>query len=181
MSRFLIVVLALAACRDSKPQGSASGNELSRSLVGAWDASLSLSKPYPLGLHEPTAQRICGTIAFAEDHHQVTAAGDDSSLDRGVYDLNLSNLGLDWLDDPPFPIAVAKLSGERQKAGSSTDLLKIVLNPGSAERIVLLGRYDASGIDGRWTAQSARGTAAGSFSLTPHASRRSTCDLPAAW
>lgn len=180
MSRFLILVLALAACHDSKPQGSASGNEPSRSLVGAWDASLSLSEPYPLGVHEPTAQRICGTIAFAGNHH-VTAAEDDTSLDRGVYDLNLSNLGLDWLDDPPFPIAVAKLSGERQKAGFTTDLLKIVLNPGSAERIVLLGRYEESGIDGRWTAQSARGTAAGSFSLKPHASTRSTCDTPAAW
>lgn len=180
MSRFLIVLLALAACRDSKPQGSAGGNELSRSLVGAWDASLSLSNPYPLGLHEATAQRICGTIAFAGNNHQGTTAEDDTSLDRGVYDLNLSNLGLDWFDDPPFPIAVATLSGDRQNA-SSTDRLKIVLNPGSAERIVLLGRYDASGINGRWTAQSARGIAGGSFSLKPHASRRSTCDLPAAW
>jgi hypothetical protein len=180
MPRILILVLALAACRDGSPQRSpANGNDSSPSLVGAWDARLTLSKPYPLGLHERTTQIICGTIAFGENHHYAVASKDETSPDPGVYDLDLSSLGLAWIDDPPYPIAVAKLSGQAHNSGSSDDSVAIVLNPGSVERIVLLGHYDASGIDGRWTAQSARGTAAGSFSLTPHASNHAICDRPA--
>jgi len=55
---------------------------------------------------------------------------------------------------------------------AATDSVAIVLNPDSQERILLLGRYQANGIDGDWTAQSARGTATGSFSLRPHLTGR---------
>jgi len=172
MSRFLMFLLATVACGHGSPERAPGyGNSLSRNLVGAWDASLSLSKPYPLGVG-PKTQRICGTIGFVENHQVSDPSTDD---DRGVYDLDLSRLGLGWLDVPSYPIAVARLNAQVDMGESSRDSVAIVLNPGSAERIVLLGRYDVGGINGRWTAQSARGTAMGVFLLSPHtiASERS--------
>jgi hypothetical protein len=166
MSRFLIFLLATVACSAGSPERSpAHGNSLSRNLVGAWDASLSLSKPYPLGLAAPKTRRICGTIGFVENHQTADSSTDD---DRGVYDLDLSRLGLGWLDVPSYPIAVARVNAHADNAESSRDSVSIVLNPGSDERIVLLGRYDVDGINGKWTAQSARGTAMGEFLLSPH-------------
>jgi hypothetical protein len=164
MSRSLIFLFAVVACGRSLESSPAYGNSLSRNLVGAWDASLSLSKPYPLGLG-PKTRRICGTMGFVENHQ-----GSDGSTgdDRGVYDLDLSMLGLGWLDVPPYPIAVAGSNTDVDKSESSHDSVAIVLNPGSGERIVLLGRYDVGGINGKWTAQSARGTAMGFFLLSRH-------------
>ena len=172
MRSTLAVVLAVAAC-----EGGAPGKRLvleSRSgegLVGAWDAKLSLTRPYQLELHEPAIKQICGTIGFVENHYATAAT--DNSPHVGVYDLNLTLLGLDWLDDSSFPIAVETAVENFRNAGRRvSDSVAIVLNPGSAERIVLLGRYDVDGIRGQWTAQSSRGTASGSFSLTPHLNAR---------
>ena len=168
MSRLLISLVAVtAACGRGSPERSpAYEHTLSRNLVGAWDARLSLSKPYPLGLG-PKTRRICGTIGFVENHEASEPSTDD---DRGVYDLDLSRLGLGWLDVPSYPIAVATMNDGAGNTASSRDSVAIVLNPGSGERIVLLGRYDEGGINGEWTAQSARGTATGEFLLSPHAS-----------
>jgi hypothetical protein len=139
------------------------------SMVGAWDARLSLTNPYPLGLRHPAARKICGTIGFVENHR---GSGADAEVvpSVGVYDLDLSRLGLDWLSDDSFPTAIATEPRETRPglSGQLLDSVTIVLNPGSSERIVLLGRHDVAGIDGDWTAQSARGTATGSFSLRPH-------------
>jgi hypothetical protein len=166
MSRLLIVLLAVVACGQTSSESSAAHeNSLSRNLVGAWDASLSLSKPYPLALGEPKTRRICGTIGFVENHQTSEPSTDD---DRGVYDLDLSSLGLGWLDAPSYPIAVARSNAHADNLESSRDSVAIVLNPGSNERIVLLGRYDVGGINGKWTAQSARGTALGVFLLSRH-------------
>jgi hypothetical protein len=167
MSRVPILLLAVFACgRASTGRAPVYGDSLGRNLVGAWDASLSLSKPYPLGVG-PKTRLICGTIGFVENHQLSDPSTDD---DRGVYDLDLSRLGLGWLDVPSYPIAVARLNAQAGMGESSRDSIAIVLNPGSAERIVLLGRYDVGGINGRWTAQSARGTAIGVFLLKPHVS-----------
>jgi hypothetical protein len=169
---FGALALALVAC-----EGGAHGKRLAletpsdQSLVGTWDAKLSLTRPYQLELHEPAIKRICGTIGFVENHYATAAT--DNSPHMGVYDLNLTLLGLDWLDDRSFPTAVATTVGDSREAASRvSDSVAIVLNPGSAERIVLLGRYDVDGIKGEWTAQSSRGTASGSFSLTPHLNAR---------
>src|SRR5712691_7558122 len=64
---------------------------------GAWDAQLSLHRPYQLELHEPAVKRICGTIGFVVNHYASSGsrAGDDSKH-VGVYDLDLSLLGLNW-------------------------------------------------------------------------------------
>ena len=103
---FGALALALAAC-----EGGAPGNRLAfetragQSLVGAWDAKLSLTRPYQLELHDPTIKRICGTFGFVENHYATAAT--DNSPHVGVYDLNLTLLGLDWLDDSSFPTAVA--------------------------------------------------------------------------
>jgi hypothetical protein len=101
-----------------------------------------------------------GSTAVAAAHPQV-----------GVYDLDLRALGLDWLSDKAFPIAVVSaVDREARTATMLDDSVAIMLNPGGSERIVLLGRYDVQGIDGEWTAQSLRGTATGSFSLRKHTS-----------
>ena len=166
-----LLVWAIVACGNGRSeQRFAVDAQLGRSLVGAWDAKLSLVRPYPLEPDEPAATRICGTIGFVENHYArgVRAlVGEQPHV--GVYDLDLRALGLNWQDESVFPAAVVSDGGpEAVGATSAPDTVAIVLNPGSTERIVLLGRYDVQGIDGQWTAQSARGTASGSFTLRKH-------------
>ena len=168
----LALALALTAC-----EGGGSGKRLAldtrpgQRLVGAWDAKLSLDRSYQLELHEPAARQICGTIGFVENHYAT--AQTENSAQVGVYDLDLALLGLNWLDDNSFPTAVATaVEGFRAPESRVSDSVAVVLNPGSAERIVLLGRFDVEGVSGRWTAQSARGTASGSFSLKAHLNAR---------
>jgi hypothetical protein len=87
--------------------------------------------------------------------------------------MDLGLLGLDWLGDNGFPEAVASFVDDyRAPVNTVGDSVAIVLNPGSRERIVLLGRYGVEEIRGGWTAQSSRGTAGGSFSMTPHVDAR---------
>jgi hypothetical protein len=167
-----LLAWAIAACANGKVEGrSALHAPRGASLVGAWDAELSLTRPYPLEHGDPPARRICGTMGFVENHYATGATAKAASHPHvGVYDLDLRALGLDWLGDKAFPIAV--VSGVDREARSATmlDSVAITLNPGGSERIVLLGRYDVQGIDGEWTAQSLRGTATGSFSLRKHTS-----------
>jgi hypothetical protein len=170
MRAILVLTLALAACEGGAKR-LALETRPGQSLVGAWDAQLSLTRPYQLELHEPTTRRICGTIGFVQNHYAM--AETDNSPQVGVYDLDLALLGLNWRDDNSFPAAVATAVEDfRARRGLVNDSVAIVLNPGSAERIVLLGRYNVDGIRGLWTAQSSRGTASGTFSLTPHSSAR---------
>ena len=168
----LALTLALTAC-----EAGGSGKRLAldtrpgQSLIGAWDAKLSLARSYQLELHEPAARQICGTIGFVENHYATLQT--EYSAQVGVYDLDLALLGLNWLDDNSFPTAVATAVEDfRAPVSRVSDSVAIVLNPGSAERIVFLGRYDVEGIKGQWMAQSSRGTARGSFSLTPHLNAR---------
>jgi hypothetical protein len=162
-----LLVWAIVAC-GSRPseQRFAVDTPPGRSLVGAWNAKLSLARPYPLEPNDPAATRICGTIGFVENHYANVAANPAGTPQVGVYDLDLSALGLNWLDRNVFPAAVVSaVRPDATGATTANDTVAIVLNPGSPERIILLGRYDVRGIDGQWTAQSSRGTAAGSFSL----------------
>jgi len=166
-----LLALALVACGSgSAERRFALETQPGQNLVGTWDASLSLLHPYKLGLHEPAATRICGTIGFVGNRYPV--GGSDQMGDAkhvGVYDLDLLRLGLNWLGDNSFPTAVATpVENLNARVGDGSDSVAIVLNPGSQERIVLFGRSSEGGIHGRWTAQSSRGTASGSFSLTPH-------------
>lgn len=173
--RCAMLALAIAACGGGSPETRfALATRPAQNLVGTWDAKLSLNRPYQLELHDPAAKGICGTVGFLENHYARGGSGPtDTSPHLGVYDLDLSLLGLNWLGDNPFPTAVATSADDyRAPAGVVSDSVAIVLNPGSQERIVLLGRYHVDGISGRWTAQSSRGTASGSFTLTPHVNAR---------
>lgn len=168
--RGLVLTLTLFACGGARRENRMVPDTLAvETLVGAWDAQLSLKRPYQLGLSDPVARRICGTMGFVENHY-ATADATDGAPSVGVYDLDLSRLGLDWLNTTAFPTAVASDAGDvRARVNErSGDSVTIILNPGSSERIVLLGRYNAAGIDGDWVAQSVRGTASGAFSLRPH-------------
>jgi hypothetical protein len=171
----LAVILAALAC-DGTPRERplTIDNQGSQSLVGAWDASLSLTQAYPLGRDQPAVRRICGTMGFVRNHTVSGSASESPSV--GVYDLELSRLGLNWLGDTEFPSAMAS---EPIRGSSSIDRVQdsvsIVLNAGSRERILLLGQHDVAGIDGRWVAQSLRGSATGSFSLRPHRARHPDC------
>jgi hypothetical protein len=174
-------VLALAAivvgCRGvQREAGPAVDSAAGAGIAGAWDASLSLTSPYPLGRDGPSSRRICGTIGFVDNHHGRGSLV-RSAQDIGVYDLDLARLGLDWIDDDSYPTAVATPSivGGPSAGVLDRDDVTIVLKPGSAERIVLLGRHDALGIDGKWLAQSLRGTASGFFSLRPHGRSAPAC------
>lgn len=145
-------------------------------LAGAWDASLSLTQPYQLGGDKPTARRICGTIGFVDNRYgRGPLLGEAEGI--GVYDLDLSRLGLNWSEDDYYPTAVATIPLRRRPTANAIDRdsVTIILNLGSSERIVLSGRLDARGIDGGWLAQSLRGTATGSFSLRPHGRAAPAC------
>jgi hypothetical protein len=170
-----LIVMAIVACGGgSADRRFARDTQPGQSPVGTWDAKLSLSQPYQLELHEPVARRICGTIGFVDNRSARSASVlTDNPPHVGVYDLNLSLLGLDWLGDQSFPAAVAiPVEAYASAARTVRDSVRIVLNPGGQERIVLRGRYDPAGISGAWTAQSSRGTASGSFWLTPHVNAR---------
>jgi hypothetical protein len=170
-----VLALAIVACGGGPAERRfALDAQPGQSLVGAWDAKLSLSRPYQLELHEPAAKWICGTIGFVANHYARSGsvlAGNPAHM--GVYDLDLSLLGLDWLGDNSFPTAVASgVDAYTGPASLAHDSVRIVLNPGGQERIILRGRFDLAGISGAWIAQSSRGTASGSFSLTPHVNAR---------
>ncbi len=172
-SRALLLLLAAFGCGGAtRVRSLAEETPTGQSLVGAWDAQLSLTHPYPLAMSSPAARRICGTMGFVENHRPNRDQDDSSAI--GVYDLDLARLGLDWLDDKDFPAALVSASAD-SGAKITADSIRIILNPGSSERIVLLGRHDVAGIDGEWVAQSARGTASGSFSLRPHVAAQPTC------
>jgi hypothetical protein len=108
------------------------------------------------------------------ENRTKSASAEDvaSATQLGVYDLPLSQIGLEWSGKAAFPAATASITGSPTYAlpASESDSVRIVLNPGSEERIILSGRYEPGGIQGTWTAQSARGTANGSFSMLPHVS-----------
>ncbi len=137
-----------------------------QTLTGAWDVTLTLEHPYPLGFSDPTARRVCGTIGFVEGKPAKTDASGWEA--NGVYRIPLPRLGLDWLDDAGFPTAIATQTVANDNA-ENPDSVSIVLNPQSKERIELDGIYKMAGISGNWTAQSARGTASGAFTLRRHA------------
>ena len=132
-------------------------------LTGTWEATLTLQRPYPLGFSNPTARRVCGTIGFVD----VAERADKTTVDEsdGVYQVPLAQLGLDWMQDAKFPLAVARQAERGGSASASRDFIAITLNPSSREHIELLGVQHGSEIKGNWTAQSARGTASGVFTL----------------
>jgi hypothetical protein len=175
------IALALVACgAGTEERDVPLETQTGQALVGAWDARLAISQPYQLALHEPAARRICGTIGFVDNRYGNPESVRTDKPHMGVYDMDLSLLGLDWLDNQSFPIAVASVvDAHTPRAGTARDSVRIVLNPGGQEKIILRGLYDVAEISGAWTAQSPRGTASGSFWMTPHLNARASapsCD-----
>jgi hypothetical protein len=168
MMRVVALMSLLVACQgvDSRAGPGFDGANVP-SLAGAWDARLSLTNPYQLGASAPRARMICGTIGFVDNRH-ATAVDTRPAAGIGVYDLDLSRLGLNWIGHESFPEAIATSVDVHDVKNADRGFVTIVLNPGSSERIVLLGRHDGPGIAGEWQAQSLRGTATGRFSLLPH-------------
>ena len=175
-THLLTALLAVRACAGQEPPTNATAGGAPEAMIGAWDVTLSLSHPYPIGLDEPRVREICGTMGFVQNDHRAQS-GFDSVPNLGVYDLDLTGLGLNWLNDASFPAAlVTRFEPAQAKGvGARGDSVRIVLNPGSREQILLKGQRNVDGIDGVWVAQSARGTASGSFSLRPHDETRRTC------
>ncbi len=166
--RTVLVALLIAsvACTEGRPSAGGRDDAIARELVGAWDATMRVEHPYPLQLRSSDAIEICGTIGLVENHAGNAQPSESSvATQLGVYDLPLSQLGLEWNGVASFPSLTVATS---PSAAAVSDSVRIVLNPESEERIVLLGRYEAKEIRGVWTAQSARGTASGSFSMRPH-------------
>jgi hypothetical protein len=158
------LLIVLVACSDGRSANTGREDAAAGNLVGAWDATMRVERPYPLQLRPSQATAICGTIAMIENRTKSASAEDVASATQlGVYDLPLSQIGLEWNGTASFPTATGSAT-----PGAGSDSIHIVLNPGSEERILLSGRYEAGGIHGTWVAQSARGTANGSFSMRPH-------------
>ena len=169
----LVTVVALGCSGGSAAVLTDRGASSNETLTGAWDVTLTLEHPYPLGFSNPAARQVCGTIGFVDD-----IGGKSEHLDRdadGVYRIPLSRLGLDWLDDSKFPTAIARRSEVKDSESPTADSVAIILNPESQEHIELRGVYRTAGINGKWTAQSARGTASGEFTLQPHSPGTSDC------
>jgi hypothetical protein len=170
--RALPALIAVFGCGLS-PHSHPARNQYAERLVGAWYAELSLTRPYSLGLRPAPAGRICGTIGFVGNHYAMMGTSSDTADILGVYDLDLSRLGLGWNGDVTFPSALAV--APKEPAGEATPPVTIVLNPGSQERIVLVGNYDGRRLSGDWLAQSSRGSASGSFHLDRNPLRRGEC------
>jgi len=167
----LALVIVAVACTEGRSANTGGDDAIAGKLVGAWDATMTLDRPYPLQPRSSEARTICGTIGVIENRTKSASAEEVMSATQlGVYDLPLSRIGLEWSGKAPFPAATASTTRTRSYTSPTSDSVRIVLNPGSEERIVLSGRYEPSGIQGMWTAQSARGTANGSFSMRPHVS-----------
>jgi hypothetical protein len=163
-TRALAFLLFVIGCSDGSAALLANHDRaLKEPLTGTWEVTLTLQRPYPLGFSSPTARRVCGTIGFVD----VADAADRTIGDEsdGVYQVPLAQLGLDWMQEAKFPLAVAHQAARGGSASASPDSVAITLNPSSRERIELLGVQHGSEIDGNWTAQSARGTASGLFTL----------------
>ena len=164
--RFCALVLVSAiGCTSGSVAVLADRNAASReALTGAWDVILTLEHPYPLGFSNPPARQVCGTIGFVDDMRSSEVDVDRQA--NAVYSIPISRIGLDWLNDSKFPSAIAQRS--ETDSPSIPDSVTIILNPESRERIQLRGVRRMAEIDGKWTAQSARGTASGQFKLRPH-------------
>jgi len=175
-THLLAALLAVLACASQEPPTNATANGAPEGMIGAWDVTLSLSHPYPIGLDEPKVRQICGTMGFVQNDHRAQSDF-DSAPNLGVYDLDLARLGLNWMNDASFPAALVTRFEPAQAKGiaARADSVRIILNPGSREQILLKGRHNVDGIDGVWVAQSARGTASGLFSLRPHDETRRAC------
>jgi hypothetical protein len=167
----LALIMVSVACSEGRSANTGGAHAVARELVGTWDATMSVERPYPLQLRPSEVTAICGTIGLVENR-QKTASSEEvgSATQIGAYDLPLTQIGLEWNGIPAFPTAAVSTANTRSYAAhsSTSDSVRIVLNPGSEESIVLSGRYGDSGIQGTWIAQSARGTATGSFSMRPH-------------
>ena len=160
------VLMAMACSTRSGPVFADRERRANARLTGAWDLTLTLDQPYPLGFSSPPARRVCGTIGFVDA--VATSSGDVDRESDGVYHVALAQLGLDWLNDTKFPSAIARQGAHTDGGSAPNDSVSITLNPESQEHIQLLGVYRAAQIAGNWSAQSARGTATGVFTLRPH-------------
>jgi hypothetical protein len=170
--RGLPALIVAVGCGFS-PRSHPPQNQYAERLAGAWYAELTLTRSYSLGIGPAGAARICGTIDFVGNHNPVIAGASDTVDMVGVYDLDLRRLGLAWSGDVAFPSALAVARGGRTREGLPP--VTIVLNPGSRERIVLVGNYDGRRLRGEWLAQSARGSASGSFYLDRDTLARGDC------
>ena len=166
------LLIVLVACSEGRSANISGEDPAAGKLVGVWDATMKVERPYPLQLRPSQVTAIRGTLGLIENGTRTASAEDAASATQlGVYDLPLSQIGLEWNGTAAFPAATASITGPTTYASpaSGSDSVRIVLNPGSEERIILSGRYEPDGIQGTWTAQSARGSANGSFSMRPHA------------
>ena len=168
MKRYaLLFLLACSAC-GSGPPDSAIGEQSPDRLVGVWDVRMSLTNPYPLGPITTHSRKVCGAIAFVEYKRGSEASSQPAwSPLIGVYNLDLHPLGLEWLDENSLPTAFASEGLPVPAGDAAADSIRIELNTGGEERIVLLGRQEGGGILGDWSATSARGVASGAFSMHP--------------
>ncbi len=164
--RRLVLSVAMIACTGGSAAVLSSAGETNHQLTGSWDISLSLERPYQLELKGPPMRRVCGTIGFVEANQQF----DGGRQSAGVYDIDLAQIGLGWVNDTRFPAAVARQTDQNAGRSPNRDSVAITLNPDSQERIVLVGAYRVAEIDGTWTAQSTRGTASGRFTLRQRSS-----------
>jgi hypothetical protein len=111
-------------------------------LAGEWDIELTMS-PVPFGRAGDTAT-VQGTVAFVPNRAgtRVPSFG-GTPQQLGTHNARLDRLIPDL--DPRTAVPMA--------AGSSAgDSVRLVLDPGSSEPIVLRGVWQDEGVQGEWTA-----------------------------
>ena len=166
--RFLTLLLATGVACYSRTEPTAIGDRASSmTLIGVWDVQMQLDTNYALALRRPSARVICGTIGFVGVGEAIEA-GNLQPLLRGVYDLPLSRLGLNWEGSDRFPVASGLVRSISSATSQWTDSIDVTVNPESVELIKLSGRRSGDVISGRWSAESARGYASGSFHMWRH-------------
>lgn len=163
--RFISLVMVTGMACSSRTEPTAIVERLSSTaLIGAWDVEMRLGASYALAPHPPSAQVICGTMGFVHGA-EVAGAGQPHPILIGVYDLPLGRLGLNWEESERFPVANGYVRPTHGAKSQWIDSIDVFLNPESSERIKLSGRRVGDAIVGRWSAESARGYASGSFQM----------------
>ena len=62
----LALVIVAVACTEGRSANTGGDDAIAGKLVGAWDATMTLDRPYPLQPRSSEARTICGTIGVIE-------------------------------------------------------------------------------------------------------------------
>lgn len=155
-----LAVIGLGACstHDTAKRERLLDTPAARRLVGTWNVSFEMNA-HAAPPDAPAARvRVTGVIAFAPDHHGLTATTELNGITHeGAYDLDFRPFGWSTREADAPAVAVARVVSTAGASPSDTgrDSLYIVLSPGTQRFAVRMsGMLATDGATGIWSARS---------------------------